>query len=196
MENLHFGIDKNSELQKSIDANTQCTHCRSPAKFSVAPDNLETGVSINVCAVCVHYYRLNELGEDDKVIFTAELQAKWISHLQKAIQFAKQSGSKEKVEEAEQLEKWLFAHAEFVAASQWATDNPVAIDAAVERSLPNTRKLVFSELALALSQEKLTSSGGSSNPSMPPINSWKDHLEQFNNLSLTAQAKGQGSGNA
>lgn len=194
MEHINFGIDKHSQIKANDHNQAQCIHCRSPAPYIVQPDNRDADDEVSVCGYCVHYYRMNELGENDKVIFTAGLQAKWISHLQKAIQSAKNSGKTEKVKQAEQLEQWLFAHAKFVAASQWGTDSPVAIDAAVERTLPTKRKLVFSELSLALSDETLFSV--SVGQASPPINSWKDHLAQFNKLRIDAQVKGQGSNNA
>lgn len=139
MEHINFGIDKHSQIKANDHNQAQCIHCRSPAPYIVQPDNRDADDEVSVCGYCVHYYRMNELGENDKVIFTAGLQAKWISHLQKAIQSAKNSGKTEKVKQAEQLEQWLFAHAKFVAASQWGTDSPVAIDAAVERTLPTKR---------------------------------------------------------
>ncbi|MDL4860706.1 hypothetical protein NPJ88_000015 [Halomonas elongata] len=196
MENLNFGIDRNNDIKTISDSNTKCIHCRRPGQYSVLPDNRESDVEVYVCGYCFHYYRMNELSDNDRIIFTSSLQPKWISHLQKAIQTAKQSGSKEKIAQAEKLETWLFAHAKFVADSQWGTSSPVAIDAAVERTLPNKRKLVFSELGLALSESTFESSDSVTRHTSPPTNSWKEHFVQFKKLILTAEAKGQGSNNA
>lgn len=192
MEKLTFGIDQNSDIKVSEKGQYQCAHCKSPAPYIVRPDSREFNEEVSVCGYCLHYYRMNELGENDKIIFTADLQANWISHLQKAIQAAKESGQSEKISQAECLEKWLFAHAKFVAESQWGTDDPVALDAAVERTLPKKRRLVFSELAIALSEETLSRTENHQNT--PPINSWKDHLSQLKKLSLDTQKTGEGAG--
>lgn len=185
MENLHFGIDKNQQLNEVGHGNSRCQHCDSPAQYIVQPDNQDDAESIQVCGICAAYYRMNELGEDDKIIFVDELQAKWISHLQRAIQAAKDSGDEHKLKEAQKLERWLFAHAKFVDESQWKTDSPVPFDAVIERATPGLRKQVFSELAIALSEATLQKSFDLESYEKPPINSWKDHLKQFKKLSIS-----------
>lgn len=187
MENLYFGIDKNQQLNKARGGDRSCQHCGSPAQYSVQPDNQNDAEFLQVCGICATYYRMNELSDNDKIIFVDELQAKWISHLQKAIQTAKSSGDDHKIEEAQKLEKWLFAHAKFVDESQWKTDSPVPFDAVIERATPQLRKQVFAELAIALSEGTLKKTFYFKKHEYPPLNSWKDHLNQFKKLSINTK---------
>lgn len=187
MKDLVFGVSTADKLEpkQSLGDEVRCIHCQGLAHHLMTTDTTYDGVE-PICGACINYYHLDILDSKNRVVFIPGVSPQWVSHLQKAIAVAKQSANAEKTSMAQDIERWLFAHAKFVKESQWSTDLPKGLNAAVEHTSPHVRTELFNELALA-SLDVLQAYQHDWSDELPPVTAWNDHYKQFQKFNLVSE---------
>lgn len=187
MKDLVFGVStaEKVESKQSLGEEVRCIHCQGLAHHLMTSDTTYE-VAEPICGACISYYHLDTLGSNNRVVFIPGISPQWVSHLQKAITVAKQSGDTEKASMAHAIEQWLFAHAKFVKESQWGTDLPKGLNAAVEHTSPHVRTELFNELALA-NLDALQAYVHNLSNELPPVTAWNDHYKQFQKFNLVSE---------